>query len=262
MTQMPDLELQSSWLERLYALNAVVASAGEPLEGNIFYPGGGDDFTHRPPDSFHRAKRDRFREAISGRERMLEVGVNGGHSAFLALSANPGLSYHGVDIGSHAYVSPAVAWLQEEFPGRVFFHKGSSLTVLPELVRQQLCFDVFHVDGHKPFYYEDITNCSPMASRHGAVIVIDDAQNRYVAKALRRCLRLHVVEPLQQFPSMDRSINRKTNEIARLIPSSWVKWITLRSYSRAIELSSRGRTLLVRCRRWAQRGWSRGLGDR
>ena len=43
---------------------------------------------------------------------MLEVGVNGGHSAFLALTSEPGLEYHGVDICEYAYVKPAVAWLQ------------------------------------------------------------------------------------------------------------------------------------------------------
>jgi hypothetical protein len=252
MTQMPDFELKSTWLDRLYELNAVVASVGERLHGNLFYfPSDDYVYVRRPPELALRAKRDRLREAISDRERMLEIGVAGGHSAYLALSANPKLLYHGVDICEHAYVIPAVEWLQGEFPGRVFLHKGDSLAVLPELVRQELPFDVFHVDGYKPNYYQDITNCSRMASRHGAaLIIVDDMKNPLVTSAWRRCWRLHVVEPLQQFPSMDQSI-RSRNEIARLIPSSMVKWIVLRSIPRAMKLLSRGRTLLGRCRRWA-----------
>lgn len=75
--------------------------------------------------------------------------MNGGHSAAMTLSSNPELSYHGVDVCDHAYVTPAVEWLAHDFPGRVTFTKGSSLGVLPELARQRLSFDAFHEDGYK-----------------------------------------------------------------------------------------------------------------
>ena len=38
---------------------------------------------------------------------LLEIGVNAGHSALLALSANPSLAYHGVDLDGHGYTAPA-----------------------------------------------------------------------------------------------------------------------------------------------------------
>jgi hypothetical protein len=253
MTEEPDPELEPTWLERLYELNAVIASTGEPLEGNLFYFNRADDFADRPPDPGHRAKRDRFREAVSSRERMLEVGVNGAHAAFLALSSNPRLSYHGVDVCRHGYVIPAVEWLAAEFPGRVTFTQGSSLSVLPELGRQRLDFDAFHVDGHKPFYYKDIVNCSRMASRSGALIIVDDIHRGDVATAWAWCSRLRVVKPAPHFPPMDRSTSRSTNEIGQLIPSSWVKWRTLRSSSRALGLLARGRGLQVRSQRWIRR---------
>ncbi len=237
------------WLERLSKLNAVIASTGEHLEGNLFYFNRADDFAARPPDPGHRAKRDRFREVVSGCTRMLEVGVNGGHSAFLALSSNPGLLYHGVDVCDHAYVIPAVEWLAKLFPGRVTFTKGSSLDVLPELARQRLSFDAFHEDGHKPFYYKDIVNSSRMASKDGALIIVDDIHRGDVATAWAWCSRLHVVSPAPQFPAMDRSTNRSPNEVGQLIASSWIKWRLLRSSQRVLALLARGRGLQVRVQR-------------
>jgi hypothetical protein len=253
MTEMPDLESEPTWLERLYELNAVIAATGEHLEGNLFYFNRAHDFADRPPDPGHRAKRDRFREAVSGRCRMLEVGVNGGHSAFMALSSNPELSYHGVDVCDHAYVVPAVEWLAQEFPGRVTFTKGSSLSVLPELARQRFSFDAFHEDGHKPFYYKDIINCSRMASRDGALIIVDDIHRGDVATAWAWCFRLRVVAPAPQFPAMDRSTNRSPNVVGQLMASSWLKWNLLRSSQRVLALLARGRGLQVRVQRWARR---------
>jgi hypothetical protein len=243
---MSDPELQDEWLERLFRLNAVIASAGEPLDGNLFYVHQDAGFADSPPDPRHRAKRDRFRAAVDGRRRLLEVGVNGGHSALLALSENPTLEFHGVDICEHAYVKPAVAWLENEFPGRVFFYPGDCLTVLPSLVRRRLSCDVFHVDGAKHTYYDDIVNCSRMASA-GSLVIVDDLQYPGPANAWRWCLRHGVVVRSDEFPTMDSSV-RSSNGIGRLVPSSWVKWVALRNFSRALTLRRHAYAVLGRRR--------------
>jgi len=123
-------------------------------------PNGEDDFVHLPPDPAFRAKRDRFCAAAAGRHKLLEVGVNGGHSAYLALTANPDLEFHGIDICQHPYVIPAVTWLQEQFPGRVLFTEGSSLDVVPDMVRRGDRYDAFHIHGPKGAYYHDIVHCT------------------------------------------------------------------------------------------------------
>jgi methyltransferase family protein len=178
---------------------------------------------------------------------LLEVGVNGGHSAYLALTTNPKLEFHGVDICEHAYVKPAVRWLQAEFPNRVFFHAGDCLKVLPELAGSGLSFDCFHIDGAKHTYYEDILNCHQMIAGAGAVIVVDDTQQNRVAWTWRRCVRQGLIEVIADFPPMPL-IEAFRHQIGMLRPiASWKRTI-LFVYARALTLHGRTRLVLGRAR--------------
>ena len=155
---------------------------------------------------------------------MLEIGVNGGHSAYVALTANPALEFHGVDIADHAYVRPAVKWLQAEFPGRVFFHEGSCLEVLPGLARRGERFDLFHIDGAKHTYYYDLLNCRPLlASDRQALVVLDDANMGPVQQIWQRAIAQGLVEPDPDFPAMAADQPRR-NQIGLLQPLPMYRW--------------------------------------
>lgn len=211
---MSDFESDESWLRKLGGLNAVIARTGEPLMGNLFYDHLQADFTDCPPNPILRAKRDRFRQVVAGRMRLLEVGVNGGHSAFLALTSDPRIEFHGVDICEHAYVKPAVDWLKQQFPGRVFFYEGDCRVVLPQVAREGLRFDAFHIDGAKFTYFEDIRNCQRMVADE-AVVIVDDSQIKIVARCWERCVRQSRIQPLSAFPSMPSAVKYR-NEIGKL----------------------------------------------
>ena len=213
-----DIETDPAWLERLRSLNEVVASTGEGLRGNLFYKHNQPDFVASPPHERHRVKRERLREAVRGQKRMLEIGVNGGHSAYLALTANPSLELHGIDICDANYVKLAVKWLQEEFPDRVFLYPGTSLKVVPRLTKTDLRFDVFHVDGAKFNYYRDILNCQPLIAGTEAIVVVDDSNRHDVQETWNRCIRQGVISAVPAFPSMPLT-ERKRNEIGLLQPS-------------------------------------------
>jgi predicted O-methyltransferase YrrM len=224
-----DAEARGSWLERLYALNAVVMASGERLAGNICYEHHQVDYERSPPVEVNREKRDRFRAACVGRSRMLEIGVNGGHSAFVALTADPALELHAVDLGDHAYVGPVVDWLQAEFPGRLFFYPGDCLQVLPSLARQGKRFDLFHIDGAKHTYYWDILNCHRLLMRDTErLIIIDDLNMAPVEGVWQRCLREGLVAPAREFPPMDKSAPRR-NAIGIVEQISRPRWWQLRT---------------------------------
>jgi hypothetical protein len=232
---MQDPEESATWLKRLAALNDVIASTGEPLAGNLFYDHQQVDYLGSRPNPILREKRDRLRRAVASRTRMLEIGVNGGHSAYLALSSNPRLEFHGVDIGEHSYFRLAMDWLADEFPQRVFFYEGDCRAVLPQLRDRHLEFDVFHIDGAKHTYYEDILNCQQLIVTPEAVVIVDDTQERGVARIWRRCVRQRLVTPLPEFPSMDDSLPY-LNEIGRLaVPRRWL-WSLLRLYSNLLNV--------------------------
>lgn len=152
--------------------------------------------------------------------------MNGGHSAFLALTTNPAIEFHGVDICEHAYVRPATDWLKREFPGRVFFYEGDCRVILPRLARKGLRFDAFHIDGAKFTYFEDIRNCQRMTRRE-AVLIVDDSQMEGVSRVLRRCIGQGRIQLMAEFPPMPSAIKYR-HEIGKLRPApAWRSLIFL-----------------------------------
>jgi hypothetical protein len=125
---------------------------------------------------------------------MLEIGVNGGHSAYVALTANPDLEFHGIDICEHAYVQSAVAHLADQFPGRVHFYRGSCLDLMPELAGRGEKFDVFHIDGAKHTYLSDLYWASRMISGSSAALVMDDTEQDALSVVWKVCTALGVIE--------------------------------------------------------------------
>jgi hypothetical protein len=197
---MSDVERSDDWLQGLWRLNAAIAATGQPLYGNLCYDDLQDDYLTRPPNPETRPKRDRLRAAIAGRTRLLEVGVNGGHSAYVALSANPKLSFRGVDICENAYVRPAIEVLKEQFPGRVSLSAGNSLRILPDLAKSAERFDAFHVDGAKHFYFKDILNCARLIDGDSGSLIVDDTQLRSIAWVWRTSVRNGLIRPDPENP--------------------------------------------------------------
>lgn len=192
--EIPDYTIRRDTLEevfsnrfqrRLKALNAIVRTAGEALEGNIFYADREERFVERDPEDKLAPARRNYWRAARFKERMLEVGVNAGHSALLALSSNPKLHYCGVDIMSHAYTKECVDFLKGEFPGRVRFFPGDSREVLPRLAdaAAELGFDLLCVDGGhtSEVCYSDVANCIRMSKgEKGRHLLLDDVHASWI----------------------------------------------------------------------------------
>ena len=180
-----DEVLSDLFSQRLQRLNGIVQRSGERLEGNVFYADGDKRFDQAPRRPIWRRP-----DAISGarrgsRQRMLEVGVNAGHSALLALSSNPRLEYYGVDIMSHGYTIECVDFLKGEFPGRVHLFPGDSREVLPWLADrgEEPGFDLLHVDGGhtSEVCLSDMTNCIRMAhGERGRHLLLDDVHASWI----------------------------------------------------------------------------------
>jgi hypothetical protein len=194
LSETPDYSIQRDTLEEVYAdpfrlrlmrLAEIVKQSGEPLEGNIFYADNADRYADQPPDSELAPARRNVWRAVRFKERLLEVGVNAGHSALLALSSSPRLEYYGVDKMSHGSTAECVDFLKGEFPGRVHLFTGDSREVLPWLVnpRAELGFDIFHVDGGHTdeACRSDMANCIRIASgQPGRHVLLDDVHASWI----------------------------------------------------------------------------------
>jgi hypothetical protein len=194
LSEIPDYTIERDTLVEVFAdpfrlrlkrIAELVKQSGESLEGNIFYADLEDRYADEPPDDALAPARRNVWRAVRFKERLLEVGVNAGHSALLALSSNPRLEYYGVDNMAHAYTVECVDFLKGEFPGRVHLFTGDSREVLPWLVsrRAELAFDIFHIDGG---HTDDVTrsdmgNCIRIASgQRGRHVLLDDVHASWI----------------------------------------------------------------------------------
>ncbi len=176
-----DSLLPHDYLPHLDELNRIVKASGVLAEGNLFY-------YHQEPDPRRDSvyghfypKRRNFAAVASDSSIMLEIGMNAGHSALLALSR--GVEYHGVDIAYHPYVRPVAAYLKSQFGERFHFYEGDSLVRVPQLAQEQpyLRFDCIHIDGHHgaDYYTRDYHNAMAMALKN-AWVVFDDTDMKHI----------------------------------------------------------------------------------
>jgi hypothetical protein len=188
------------FLSLISKLNDVVAATGETLEGGVCYP------DQTPPqalltslptvDPDHIRKRKNLGKAAKLSTTMLEIGLNGGHSALLLLYSNPHLNLVSVDICQHKYAERAAEFLTMHFPRRFQFFRGDSREVLPRLalMNPKLAFDAIHVDGGnvEDLAYADVSNSLRLA-RKDALFILDDLQVPWLERVFVECtLRGHI----------------------------------------------------------------------
>ena len=185
----------------LEALNGRVLATGAPLEGNLFYFNHAQNISVSSPDPRRKHKRKNFVSVIRGKSTLLEIGFNAGHSALLALSANPDLRYVGIDIAKNAYTSNCGALMKEQFGERFQLIEGDSREVLPHVqyFMEDVAPDVFHVDGGHwlGIAVSDIAGCVSIARARGvaAEIIVDDYAADFIQAAVQKFVDAkHVVD--------------------------------------------------------------------
>lgn len=206
-----DMVADPAWRKRLTSLNnALVKTMGgtdeEPsLNGNLFYAHKDPHFVQSDLIDKFEVKRKNFFKLAKHISTLLEVGVNGGHSLFLALSANPSLQVIGVDVAVRLetswapvekYVPAAFKWLEKEFPDRCTFIKGNSLVELPKftLNNQSLVVDAVHLDGSKDTHLRELLAVLPLMNE-GGFVVFDDANTKPVLKGIGQVKKLNIARP-------------------------------------------------------------------
>lgn len=157
-------------------INHAVEASGDVMEGNLFY-----HHQKKPepaPDPSRQHKRKNFLIAIEGANNLLEIGFNAGHSALLALSSSPTLTYLGVDIASNKYSRPCAELIERHYPGRAKIIFGDSRIEVPRLALSGVRPDVIHVDGgHDDLTAElDILHAIQMVAQ-GGIVIVDDTHH-------------------------------------------------------------------------------------
>ena len=167
-------------------------------------------------------KRRRFFKAAQQSNNMFEVGLNGGHSAFLALMANPDIVVTSNDLAEQFIVHPeiytieAAKTLKEHFGDRFNFIKGDCLVEVPRFVssNKDVRLDLLHIDGAKHTYKQDFMNLLPLLKKD-SLIIFDDFQQRGIRLQVKALMREGHLKKEEMFPQMNLKKYRLTNEILK-----------------------------------------------
>ncbi len=156
--------------------NHVRATTGEHIEGNLICLAP-HEYATLPdlPDQQLLAKRRNYATYIVTGVSLLEIGFNAGHSALIALTINPALTYSGIDLGHHAYTLPCFNYLKTVFGDRLNLEIGDSREILPTIFHSGHRYDLFHIDGGHSFgvAHADLASMIQFC-RDGDVILFDD----------------------------------------------------------------------------------------
>jgi predicted O-methyltransferase YrrM len=114
--------------------------------------------------------------------RVLEVGFNEGHSACAILASRSDVTLVSYDLGEHASVGVAKAFVDERFPGRHTLVTGDSTVTLAAAAEaaqesslsDDAAFDLCFIDGGHSLEVAsaDLRNCARLGV--GTVVVMDD----------------------------------------------------------------------------------------
>lgn len=164
------------------------------FEGNSMYE---HCSFNRHPSLFNKQV-NLFWVGTQGKQKMCEIGFNGGHSSLLMLLGRGNLpgDYLIFDIVEHNYVKPCFEYVKNQFNLINFeFIEGDSIQNMPTWIQshqdQIETFDVVHVDGghSEECISNDMMNAVQLVKK-GGVIIIDDTDapqiNKYVDLYLQK----------------------------------------------------------------------------
>lgn len=190
-------------------INLIVMRSGELMEGNMMYP---DRTTPiAPPDRGFLPRRQNMCMLAMSHNVLVEIGFNAGHSALLALTANPDLHYYGIDIGSHSYTRPCFEYLRGVFGDRITLMIGDSVEVMPDAMPDLTQREEFRaggtawcIDGGHNIVpaLADMTNVLRFA-KDGDVLLFDDSEIPQLANLLDFYVVRGDLVPIKSSPSQE-----------------------------------------------------------
>ena len=152
-----------------------IALSHEIVEGNLVY----EHPFHRLDQSFAEAffdKRYNLFRLAQGRNEIMEVGINAGHSAAIMLLANPAARFTFFDLCFHKYSVPCFEYLKA-LTLYSQLNIGDSRHTLPRYIAEwpDKKFDLIHIDGgHTLEIFRNDLEAARILSTPRTMVVLDD----------------------------------------------------------------------------------------
>jgi predicted O-methyltransferase YrrM len=174
------------------AIEKIITTTGEPLEGNSFY-------YHNSLTRFEQLLTKQinlFWAGSQAKRRVLEIGFNAGHSALLFLMAGgEAKEYTFFDLGAHSYIRPCLEYVRKQFSAvEIKYIEGDSTRTLPAFVAENIdkkgTYDLVHVDGghDRDVVLSDIFSAIDLVAPDG-LMILDDTNIDYISEIADACVR-------------------------------------------------------------------------
>ncbi len=162
------------------------------------------------------AQKEQFQDELKLRpevESILEIGLNGGHSAENFFRFCKGLKkFVSFDINHHAYTPVAVEYFKLTYPARFEFIPGDSMKTVPEYCKKfrDQKFDLIYIDGGHSYdlCLNDILNCKWLAHR-GTHVWIDDYGSPVIQQAVAAAENQRVIHKKNIYRTFDKQYGER-----------------------------------------------------
>ncbi len=153
------------------------------------------------------SQKEQFNQRLSTYKnihKVLEIGLNGGHSAENFFNNLEDLElFASFDINHHAYTGCAVNYFYTKFQNRFMFTPGDSMKTVPKFIKNYpfFRFDLIFIDGCHAYDWviSDIIHCKEMAHAD-TILWVDDVPSDLsgpIGEAVKKCQDDGIIEIIQ-----------------------------------------------------------------
>jgi hypothetical protein len=197
-----DLEtnhLENNYLENtedVININKIIRTFTNKVEGNCLYrhQSNLDKFEEGQRYNNKLILRENLYKLAKNSKNIMEIGLNGGHSAAIFFLANPNLKFLSFDICEHKYVEKVADYYKLKY--NFEFVKGNSLVTVKNY-NNDIKYDVIHIDGghHEECVINDLINCKKFANKD-TFIVFDDSNAKHIETILNRFVKNNFIKEI------------------------------------------------------------------
>jgi hypothetical protein len=155
--------------KHIQTLNQIILPyVPDQFEGNCLYQ-------HASSFSIDNNKnklRNNLHQLAMHSSKILEIGINGGHSCVIFFEANPNAEILGFDLCCHPYTHKCCEYLSSVFNFKLV--DGDSKITVPAHITNTK-YDLIHIDGGHSIdnLISDVRNCKKL-SHNDTILIIDD----------------------------------------------------------------------------------------
>jgi len=138
------------------------------------------------------------------KKRIFQVGINTGHSLLIMLLASKEAMFDVFDVIQYGYTLPCIAYLNEYFSNRIFFHMGYPKFTLPHFIEiTDKIYDLFLLSNVYiyPSYLDIILKCALSKTNWQSHIVIDNYDYNEIKSICDKYEELHLITTFENISS-------------------------------------------------------------